>query len=272
MLGKNLSLYASIDSATAAGYARYRNDRFEDVIANLTALCREKKAHDGLPRVYASFIAMRSNVAELPQYFALMREVGVDEVKLRSLYLDDNLAPVTINNGYRFDYAAEVLLADELATAARVARASADKQHVALHVEWEQFARDVGDCGNPVCNEPWRTMYVLRRGIMPCCYATEPIARWSERQGRPLDEFVEAVFNGPVYQEIRAELAAGRLSDYCRNTPSCPILKDMQAKGLVDTRQNVYQLRALTDAGTAENGPSWPMVPLTALTRRRNAA
>ena len=81
MLGKNLMLYVSIDSATAAGYARYRNDRFDDVIANLTALCREKKAHDDLPRVFASFIAMRSNVHELPAFFALMREVGVDEIK-----------------------------------------------------------------------------------------------------------------------------------------------------------------------------------------------
>jgi hypothetical protein len=68
-------------------------------------------------------------------------------------------------------------------------------------------------------------MYVLARGIMPCCYATEPLARWQDRGERPLDQFLRDVFNSEDYQHLRRELAAGRLAPYCRNTPSCPLLK-----------------------------------------------
>lgn len=271
IVGRNVLLYVSIDSATAAGYARYRNDRFDDVIANLTALCREKKTHRDLPRVYVSFIAMRSNVAELPAFMALMKQVGVDEVKLRSLYLDGDLMPSSVNNGYRFDYADEVLTMDELARAARQARNLARQHGVSVHVEWDQFPLDVARPGAPACDEPWRTLYVLQRGIMPCCYARRPIARWEDRQGRPLAEFLRDAFNGRAMQEIRSELAAGRLSEYCRNTPSCPILKLRQQQGDIQTDLNTYQRRALTGA-PVDGVPSLPVVPLEALRRRRDVA
>jgi MoaA/NifB/PqqE/SkfB family radical SAM enzyme len=270
VLGKRVSLYVSIDSATAEGYARYRNDRFNDVVANLRALCREKKAHDDLPRVYVSFIVMRSNATELPQFFALASEIGVDEVKLRSLYLDDNVAPLTSNNGYRYDYAAELLATSELAAAAEAARKLAREHGVALYVEWEQFVGDAGRPGAPLCSEPWRTLYVLRRGIMPCSYATEPIARWNQRRGRPLAAFLQDVFNGPAYREIRGELAAGRLSEYCRNTPSCPILKDLQKQGRLAAPQNTYQRQALAERPEADQ--PLPIVPLETLIAAGRAA
>ncbi len=270
LLGKNLLLYVSIDSATAGGYARYRNDRFDDIIDNVTALCREKKAHGDLPRVFVSFIAMRSNVDELPQFFALMRQVGVDEVKLRSLYLDDNLAPVTVNGDYSFDYAAEVLHMDEMAAVAAGARSLAAQHGVPLYVESDQFPVDAGATGAPLCSEPWRTLYILRRGIMPCCYATEPIATWSQRQDRPLEEFLRDVVNSSAMQEIRGELAEGRLAGYCRSTPSCPILKNMQQVGLVAGPRNVYQQRAL-DAPAVDEGPKLPWVPIHALSQSKRS-
>ncbi len=270
LVGKNVLLYVSLDSATATGYARYRNDRFDDVVSNVAALCREKVSHGNLPRVYISFIAMRSNLHELPEFFRLVRELGADEIKLRSLYLDENVDPVATNGAYNFDYADEVLSLDELDEAARQAHRLSEQHGIAVHVEWENFARDVCDGPAQLCNEPWRTLYILRRGIMPCCYATEPIARWSERQGRPLETFLHEVFNGAKLREIRRELAAGQLSDYCRNTPSCPILKERLQAGLEVGEQNAFQRRALS---TANADPDiLPYVPLTALAYRSRAA
>jgi hypothetical protein len=141
---------------------------------------------------------------------------------------------------------------------------------VALHVEWEKFAVDAGVGVTQLCSEPWRTLYILKRGIMPCCYATEPIARWSDRNGRSLETFLHDVFNGPEYREIRRQLAAGSLSDFCRNTPSCPILKERLSAGLESSQQNVYQVRALS-MGDARRDVL-PFVPLTVLAHRRQAA
>lgn len=259
LLGKNVDLYVSIDSATAAGYTRYRNDRFDDIITNLRALCREKRQHQNLPSVFVSFIAMRSSIAELPQLFPLLADVGVDEVKLRALFLDDNTnAPVIVNNGYRFDYAAEVLSLAERRALSPVARRLAEMHRVKLYIEWDEFEREeAGDRGAPPCAEPWKTMYAMRRGVMPCCYATEPLARWDEQGDRPLEVFLQDVFNGPAYQQLRSELAAGRLAEYCQRTPSCPVLQRMnshpQAAGRVEERP-------------AAAGPSLPLVPVESLT------
>ncbi len=269
LLGKNVVLYVSVDSATAAGYRRYRNDRFEEVIDNLRALCEERKRHGNLPRVYAALIAMRSNVDELEAYFALMKDVGVDEVKVRLLVLDEDIPPVTVNNGYHFDYADEILHMDEVARLTPRIERIARQTGLPVYVDSQQFEADVSLPGAPLCSEPWKTLYVLRRGIMPCCHATEPIATWDQQQGRPLEEFLRDVFNGPAYQEIRRELAAGRLADYCLNTPSCPILKRMQQEGQVETPLAAWQRRAV---GKPDDIPILPLVPLEALTCTRSKA
>ena len=88
---------------------------------------------------------------------------------------------------------------------------------------------------------------------------------------RPLDEFLHEAFNGPVYQETRREPAAGRLSQHCRSTPSCPIHKRRQQQGLVQTAHNVCQRRALSTE-PAPDEQELPLVPLEALRRRASAA
>jgi hypothetical protein len=268
VLGKNAFLYVSLDSATAEGYARYRNDRFDDIIVNLRALCREKKSADNLPRVIVSFIVMRSNVDEIASFLALMRDIGVDEVKFRALYLDNNIQPVTLNNGSRFDYAEEVVPIETLTSLSPRIRQWAAEYELPTYVEWEQLPESVHVAGGPLCSEPWKTLYLLNRGVMPCCYATEPLATWDQQGGRSLETFLKDVFNSPEYQEIRAALAAGRLADFCLRTPSCPILKQMQQKGLVSGPLNPYQRRSLFSP--ADDEPrSLPWVPLEALHREK---
>jgi MoaA/NifB/PqqE/SkfB family radical SAM enzyme len=272
VLGKNVTLYVSIDSATADGYARFRNDRFDDIITNLRALCREKKAHNNLPTVFVSFIAMRSNVAELPEYFDLMASIGVDEVKLRALYLDDNIdSPVTKNNGYRYDYAAEVLSMEELTALSPRVRSLSAERGVPVYIEWDEFGYEESLTANSaLCSEPWKTLYVLWRGVMPCCYATQPLARWEEQGDRPLEQFLQDVWNGPQFQHIRAELAGGRLAEYCRNTPSCPILKRHARDGVTPgLTEPVFTPTFLTPTPLSPHPlrlPPLPMLPIESLT------
>ena len=232
ILGKNITLYVSIDSATAEGFRRYRNDKFDEIIANLRALCQEKRAHGNLPTVWVSFIAMRSNIAELPQYFELMHDIGVDRLKFRTLEITDTKETV-VNNGYRFDYRREMVdLAELDALAATIERLS-DHHQLPAYIDWQDFApadKEVATSPEaatplPLCQEPWTSLNVFRRGIMMCCYADKPLATWDEQGERSLEDFVSDVFYGPVFQNIRSELAQGRLPQPCRNTGSCPILK-----------------------------------------------
>lgn len=79
----------------------------------------------------------------------------------------------------------------------------------------------LGGATLPLCREPWMSFYILRRGVMPCCY------------GFPVDEFITdyaRVWNSPKLQEIRSYLAKGKLSPYCLKCLSCPIVQRELAK------------------------------------------
>lgn len=67
-----------------------------------------------------------------------------------------------------------------------------------------------------LCREPWESYYILRRGILPCCYGAKPIA--------PMSEWATA-WNSPALREIRSYLAKGELSPYCRRSVNCPIVQ-----------------------------------------------
>ena len=69
----------------------------------------------------------------------------------------------------------------------------------------------------PICVEPWRNTYILRRGIMPCCYGSRHIAE--------MDEYRDS-WNSNLMQSIRGELAA---------RPSARLLP--QVAGLPDRAQ-----------------------------------
>jgi hypothetical protein len=68
----------------------------------------------------------------------------------------------------------------------------------------------------PVCLEPWKSLYILRRGVMPCCYGHGPIA--------PMEDYRTA-WNSPLMQSIRGELLEGRFHDYCLRSAACPIVR-----------------------------------------------
>jgi MoaA/NifB/PqqE/SkfB family radical SAM enzyme len=229
LLGRQIQLYVSIDASTAQGYARYRDERFDLVLANLRRLCAEKKAYDDLPLVTVSFIVMQSNKAEIPAFLDRMREVGVDRVYLRALWPEDCLdEKVHRRDGFTFDYDSELIEIAELRRIGEATIRRAAEIDLWTMVEWDNFAADQASevaGGAPLCSEPWKAIYALNRGVMPCCFGRKPLARWSERGGRSIPLFLRDVFNGPAFQTLRRDLAAGRLSGYCLETPNCPIVR-----------------------------------------------
>ena len=83
----------------------------------------------------------------------------------------------------------------------------------------------------PVCQEPWKSLYILRRGVFPCCYGGEPIA--------PMKDYREA-WNSPRMRAIRSELAAGRFHEYCLKSSSCPIVRKAEQGRVLDPSDSRY--------------------------------
>jgi len=222
-LGKNMTLYASLDASNPETYARLRIDSFSQLVKNLKSLCERKKEYDDLPVFIVSFIVMKSNIREFPDFLDLMRYIGVDGVKLRSLFEEGYVKGSFTRRGFRFDYRNEILSLEELSAFSEYARGLAQQKGCKLIVELD-FGEGEPGRNRPLCAEPWETIYVLRRGIMGCCFAKEPVAR-ANKNSEGLDEFLREVFNNEKYQEIRSSLARGELPGYCLNSPSCPIVK-----------------------------------------------
>jgi MoaA/NifB/PqqE/SkfB family radical SAM enzyme len=225
LLGKDIQVLVSIDAATAESYARYRNGYFDLVLENLTALCAEKKAHRNLPVVTATFIAMRSNVGEFEAFLELMQRAGVDTVRVMGLDGYSRLLQrAEQRGGARYDYAEERLSFEELEHFVDRAKGSARRRSIPLYAVTD-FGLEHHGNGRPLCEEPWRTMNVLNRGIIACCNnKVDRLAEWSERGDRSLEQFLGDVWNAPAYQEMRATLAQGKLPEICRNAGSCSIV------------------------------------------------
>jgi sulfatase maturation enzyme AslB (radical SAM superfamily) len=82
----------------------------------------------------------------------------------------------------------------------------------------------------PACLEPWKSLYILRRGVMPCCYGGAPIA--------PMEDYRTA-WNSPLMQSIRGELLAGRFHDYCLCSTACPIVRKLDKAKALPLRKRV---------------------------------
>lgn len=107
--------------------------------------------------------------------------------------------------------------------------ADAREAHAADTLDSETIAAvdtlpSLGHERKPPCTEPWKSLYVLRRGVFPCCYGGTPVAE--------MDEYREA-WNSPLVQQIRAHLSKGRFHSYCVKSSACPIVrKSLEARSL----------------------------------------
>ncbi len=224
-LGKNVMLYVSLDAASDRGYWKYRNEKFKTLIANLKEMCARKKDHGDLPTVIVSFILMRSNTSELLSFLNLMNEIGVDGVKIRSLYLEGKLKEEPVQrDGFVFDYRREILDISEIQELTGQARQSASELNLEFYDDLE-FGPGEAVLGSPLCSEPWKTIYVMSRGIMPCCYAKTPFVMFSELDNDNLFHSLRDLWNAEEYRDMRSQLAKGVFPEFCQETPSCPIVR-----------------------------------------------
>lgn len=273
LLDRDIELYISLDSATSETYAKLRNDRFEAILANLRRLIAAKKGRQGLPRVHLVFMPMRCNVHELEAFVELCADLEVDRMVLRPLNYSDSIHLKWERDGYTFDYQDELLPFEDLVRFSAQAAALSRRHGVPLSDQMdfggameetfsEQFTANVqtgferhrsplpeqevkpepageavpslGEDRLPACHEPWTSLYILRRGTLPCCYGGSPIAEMAA---------ASEVWNGALLQEIRSELAAGRFHRYCLDSPSCPIVRKSQFAGSMPAAQAIF-LRA----------------------------
>ena len=211
-------LHVSLDGARAGTFEAIRDGAdFAKVVANLAGLVAAKRAAGGdKPWIRVVFVAMRRNVAELPELVELMGRVGVQEVRVQNLAHD--FADTPDDGPYREirDYtAAEALWtsADQAAATSSFAQARAAAREYGLEVRLPHLAASVATGGR--CTWPWDAAYVTSAGVVqPCCMVMgdDRVAL-----GDLNETSFPSIWAGPAYREFRARLASDdNPPDVCR--------------------------------------------------------
>ncbi|MGB6066212.1 MAG: radical SAM protein [Desulfomonilaceae bacterium] len=223
LLGKDVELYISLDSSTPEGYARYRNNKFDQVIGNVRALCAARPLGT-LPNVIATFIAIKSNIDEFSAFVDLMKDIGVDGIRVTYLNTYPHLMNRVVRRGHsEFRYGEECMSPEKFDLFLNVARKAAAARGMPLLPSSDFMAADAHVNG-PLCNEPWKSINAAGSGLALCTFNHKGmVARWSEQGNRSTEQFLFDVWNGEVYREIRSELAHGRFARQC--VPWCPIVR-----------------------------------------------
>jgi MoaA/NifB/PqqE/SkfB family radical SAM enzyme len=202
-------LRVSLDAVTPDLYARLRGvDRLPRVVQNLRAFVQRHGSKVG-PKVSLWWVAMQSNLAQLPDFIRLAAEVGIGEVYLQRLVYHGNGSLLNDSS----------TMAEEQSLFSKLL-----EQQARLIWECERLAGELGlqfrasgaatphesivaKGPNPwqACLRPWVLMYITANGTaLPCCiapFATQDFP--AIMLGNVLDQPLAEVWNGAPYQALR---------------------------------------------------------------------
>ena len=207
-------LHVSLDGADAGTFEAIRDGAsFDTVVSNLAGLAAAKRAAgSATPWIRVVFVAIRRNVAQLPDLVALLGRIGISELRVQNL--SHTFGDTDPSGAYREirDYTADEALWTGEDRAAADAAFAAARRAAADHAVILRLPSTGAHPGG--CTWPWDAAYVTSDGIVqPCC-----MVMGDDRVslGRLDEQSFTDIWTGPRYQEFRRRLAGDDPPDVCR--------------------------------------------------------
>jgi radical SAM protein with 4Fe4S-binding SPASM domain len=183
----------SIDGVTSSTYEWIRpGSNFSTVWANLKAVAQLKVERDlKFPKLWIEFVAMRHNIAELPDLVQQAAAIGVNQINVFNLIV------------WSEQYKEESLIFSPKLAEKYFAQARKVALEAGITLDLPVIPAMAAEDGQgrklPICYEPWSYTYIKYDGtVMACCFAEELV------MGNLKEESFEAIWNGSRYQELRA--------------------------------------------------------------------
>ncbi len=199
----------SIDGATAATYETIRRGaKFEAVVRGIRALVAAKVD------VNLSFVAMASNIHELPAMIELCAELGASGVHVEPLYAQpasgdliehygrENLGAATSNVAALFDDAFQRAKDRGVSLATRFAGERS---------EFDYLRRASSERVDWTCSEPWSSIWVTSAGEVRTCCTNEVSF------GSLFEQTIGEIWNGAAFRVFRAQHARREVAAGCTN-------------------------------------------------------
>lgn len=205
-------LHVSLDAVTPTLYAQLRGiDRLPQVIHNLNEFITR---HGGMnnPTVSLWWVAMQTNLWQLPNFVRLAAQIGIHEIHLQRLVFFGDGEAIGTGTTMREDQSLYSVL---------------EQQQINLIDECETLAASLGlvfhASGNTTpsesvsakgahpwqaCMRPWTLMYITANGnALPCCISPFATREYSQIiLGNVFQQSIHEVWNDPPYQRLRSAL------------------------------------------------------------------
>jgi MoaA/NifB/PqqE/SkfB family radical SAM enzyme len=282
------SVTVSFDGGTQKTFEKLRRGaRFPKVIENITRLQELKKSiGSSYPNLNAFFVLMRSNYREIPEFLALMRNLGIYEVAFTTMQTDAR--NLTREPGLVNEVIKDPKEVHELYSILQQAMAEQrphfrqmlwnglhslfeqhgldprflDEENTALYPDHGSKPQETPALENDgkikLCPNPWSLMFVVENGDVLLCFLADPVGNLYES---PLVK----IWNSPRAIAKRSEMIDGRyLASGCsklwcdwRDGKTCTMPTTQSRRELLDV------FKRMRDKVVApESEPRPPELPL----------
>lgn len=190
-------LIISVDGTTQETYAQYRREgRLDTVLDGARRIVAwKRRLRSRTPHIVFQFLVVRHNEHQIPDIYRLAREIGVDEVKLKTaqVYDYENGNPLIPENEQYARY------------------------HRRPDGRWELKHALTNHCW-----KLWHACVITWDGaVVPCCFDKDAAHRLGDLKKLPFEQ----IWQGNSYTNFRQQLLKGRSAiDICTNcTEGCKV-------------------------------------------------
>ena len=183
-------LIISLDGTTQEVYEQYRKEGdLKKVLQGAANVVKWKKAlRSSTPHIIFQFLVVRPNEHQIPDAFRLARQIGVDEVKLKTAQVYD------YQNGHPL---------------------IPMQEKYARYRRNEQGTYEVKNLLTNHCWKLWHSCVITWDGmVVPCCFDKDASHRMGNLRQLPFRD----IWHSPAYRQFRTAILKGREQiDICTN-------------------------------------------------------
>ena len=190
-------LIISVDGTTQETYQNYRREgKLDTVLQGAKNIVKWKKAmNSATPHVIFQFLVVKPNEHQIPDIYRLAREIGIDEVKLKTAQV------------YDYEHGNDLIPDNDRYSRYR-------KNHNGTYSIKNELLNH--------CWKLWHACVITWDGlVVPCCFDKDALHRLGDLRATSFKD----IWRGVAYRQFRTRILAGRDKiDICTNcTEGCTV-------------------------------------------------